>query len=43
MIKSKKSNPLREAFGILKNIKPKTNKSTDKILKEIDKEFEKSF
>ena len=39
----KKSNSLREAFGILKNIKPKTNKSTDQILKEIDKEFESRF
>ena len=39
----KKSNSLREAFGILKNIKPKINKSTDQILKEIDKEFESRF
>lgn len=37
------SNNLREAFGILKNVKPKTNKSTDQILKDIDKEFESRF
>ena len=39
----KKKSPLQEAFGKLKGHKPKTNKSTDDLLKEIDREFDSKF
>lgn len=32
----KKSNPLREAFGCLKGVKRRTNKTTDELLREVD-------
>ncbi len=36
----KKINPLQEAFGQLKGAKAKTSKSTDTMLKEIDRELD---
>ncbi len=40
---SKKTNPLKEVFGKLKEFKARSNKSTDKILKEVDKELDSKF
>ena len=40
VIVRKKTNPLEEAFGILKGLKARSNKSTDEILREIDKELD---
>ena len=39
VIVKKKSNPLKEAFGMLKGVKGRTGKTTDELLKEIDEEF----
>ena len=39
----KKTNPLKEAFGMLKNFKAKSTKSTDELLKEIDDELKSRF
>jgi len=36
----KKTNPLREAFGKLKGVKARLNKTTDELLKEIDEELD---
>ncbi len=38
-----KENPLRAAFGILKDAPKKTRKSTDELLKEIDKELDSRY
>ena len=43
VIVRKKTNPLRDVFGKLKGVKPKTNKSTDDVLKEIDKELDSKY
>lgn len=43
VIVRKKSNPLKEIFGKLKGLKAKSRKSTDKLLKEVDKELESRF
>ncbi len=34
-----KANPLKEAFGFLKGVPAKSKKSTDELLKEIDREL----
>ena len=39
----KKSNPLIDAFGKLQGFKPKSKKSTDQLLKEIDEELKSRF
>ncbi len=39
----KKSNSLKEIFGKLKKVKAKSGKSTEKMLKEVDKELESRF
>jgi len=39
----KKTNPLKEVFGKLKEFKAKSNKSTEDILKEIDKELDSKY
>jgi len=39
----KKSNPLKDTFGKLKEFKAKSRKSTDEILKEVDKELKSRF
>ena len=39
----KKTNPLRDVFGKLKEFKSKSNKSTDDILKEVDKELNNRY
>ncbi|MBS3149239.1 AbrB/MazE/SpoVT family DNA-binding domain-containing protein [Candidatus Woesearchaeota archaeon] len=39
----KKSNPLKDIFGKLKEFKAKSNKSTEVILKEIDKELDSKY
>ena len=39
----KKSNPLKDAFGRLKEFKAKSNKPTEEILKEIDEELKSKF
>lgn len=43
VIVKKKTNPLREVFGTLRGVKPKTKMSTDEILAEVDKEFGSKF
>ncbi len=43
VIVKKKSNPLKNAFGKLKGFKAKSGKSTEEILKEVDKELESRF
>ncbi|MBI3052262.1 AbrB/MazE/SpoVT family DNA-binding domain-containing protein [Candidatus Woesearchaeota archaeon] len=43
IIVKRKENPLRAAFGFLKNAKPKTTKSTDELLKEIDEELDSRY
>jgi len=43
IIVKKKSNLLKEAFGKLKNAKAKSNKSNEKLLKDINKELESRF
>ena len=40
IIIKKKANPLREAFGRLKGVKARLNKTTDELLKEIDEELD---
>ena len=39
----KKSNPLKDTFGKLREFKPKSGKSTDEILKEVDEELKSRF
>ena len=39
----RKTHPLKEVFGALKNFKAKSNKSTNELLKEIDKELDSRF
>ncbi|HLC64917.1 MAG TPA: AbrB/MazE/SpoVT family DNA-binding domain-containing protein [Candidatus Nanoarchaeia archaeon] len=39
VVVTKKSNPLKETFGMLRGLKAKTRKSTDEMLKEIDKDL----
>lgn len=41
-IEQGKRSIFREMFGALKNVKPRTSKSTDEILKEMDEEDEES-
>jgi len=36
-----KVNPLREAWGMLNGVKPRSGRSTRAVLKELDKEFSK--
>ena len=43
IILKKKSNPLKDAFGKLKEFKAKSDKSTEEILKEIDEELKSGF
>lgn len=43
VILRKKSNPLKDAFGKLRELKVKSEKSTDEILKEVDKELKSRF
>jgi len=43
VIVRKKSNPLKDTFGKLKEFKPKSGKSTDELLKEIDEELKSRF
>ena len=43
VIVRKRTNPLKDVFGKLKGVKPKTNKSTDELLKEIDKELDSKY
>ena len=39
----KKSNVLKDVFGTLKKFKAKSRKSTDRLLREIDKELKSRF
>ena len=39
----KKSNPLKDAFGKLKEFKAKSSKSTEEMLKEVDEELKSRF
>jgi len=39
----KKSNPLKDAFGKLKQFNAKSRKSTDELLNEVDKELKSRF
>ena len=39
----RKSNPLKDVFGKLKQFKTKSDKSTEEILKEIDEELKSRF
>ena len=43
IIVRKKSNPLKDAFGKLKEFKAKSTKSTEEILKEVDEELKSRF
>ena len=43
VIVKKKSNPLKDAFGKLREFKAKSDKSTDEILREVDKELKSRF
>ena len=43
VILRKKSNPLKDAFGKLREFKAKSGKSTDEILKEVDEELKSRF
>ncbi len=43
IIIKKKSNLLKEVFGKLKEIKSRSHKTTDEILKEIDEELKSRF
>ena len=43
IIFKKKENPLKEVFGQLAKIKPRSKKSDLQILKEMDKEFETRY
>jgi len=43
IILKKRSNPLKDAFGKLREFKAKSGKSTDKILQEIDDELKSRF
>ena len=43
VILRKKSNSLKDAFGRLKEFKPKSGKSTEDILNEVDEELKSRF
>ena len=43
VIVKKKSNPLKDAFGKLREFKAKSDKSTDEILREVDEELKSRF
>ena len=43
VIVRKKSNPLKDTFGKLREFKAKSGKSTDEILKEVDEELKSRF
>ena len=43
IILKKKSNPLKDAFGRLKEFKAKSSKSTEEVLKEVDEELRSRF
>jgi len=43
VIVKKKSNPLKDAFGKLREFKAKSYKSTDEILREVDEELKSRF
>ena len=43
IIVKKKSNPLKDAFGKLREFKAKSDKSTDEILREVDEELKSRF
>ena len=43
VIVKKKSNPLKDAFGKLREFKDKSDKSTDEILREVDEELKSRF
>ena len=43
VILRKKSNPLKDAFGRLKEFKAKSSKSTEETLKEVDEELKSRF
>ena len=43
LILRKKSNPLKDAFGKLRDFKAKSNKSTEETLKEVDEELKSRF
>ena len=43
VIVRKTSNPLKDTFGKLREFKPKSGKSTDEILKEVDEELKSRF
>lgn len=43
VILRKKSNSFKDAFGKLKEFKAKSSKSTEEILKEVNKELESRF
>ena len=43
VILRKKSNPLKDVFGKLREFKAKSTKSTEDILKEIDRELKSRF
>lgn len=43
VIVRKKSNPLRDTFGKLREFKAKSRKSTDELLKEMDEELKSRF
>lgn len=43
VIVRKKSNPLKDAFGKLRELKAKSGKSADELLKEIDEELKSRF
>ncbi len=43
VIVKKKSNPLKDAFGKLREFKAKSDKSIDEILREVDEELKSRF
>lgn len=43
VIVRKKSNPLKDTFGKLREFRAKSGKSTDEILKEVDEELKSRF
>jgi len=43
IIIKKKMNPLKEVFGKLKGVKARSEKTTDEILKEVNKELASRF
>ena len=43
IIVRKKSNPLKDSFGKLREFKARSGKSTDEILREVDEELKSKF